>query len=343
MESFFRYIAYIDYYEKGLRIHNAGFLRWKMQKNRHQLELEVKDLGKTGGYFTIMEEGNETKVMDLFLEKGQGNLKKTFEAVEKRGRPCLKLSQGELDLYSIKAFRIDLGQERVLRIPLELPLTADEVSPMQLGTADADNVLIQGIQEKYEQSMVEEKKPQEIEIRAGHEEKAKEETQRESTKGAGEEKEEPKREKAIKSEGKREELPEEKERKIAAIEPEKRIHPPFEEDKWLELCKKYPQVHPFGGEKIFLSIKPEDFIILQERYQKLVHNSFLLHGYYNYQHMILGKLEEGKDKPYYLGVPGVFYEKERQAAGLFGFAGFEGTEIPVRNGSYGYYMIEVKI
>ena len=51
----------------------------------------------------------------------------------------------------------------------------------------------------------------------------------------------------------------------------------------------------------------------------------------------------GKEAPYYIGVPGVFYEKERQAAGLFGFAGFEGVELPVKNGSYGYYMIEVKL
>ena len=124
---------------------------------------------------------------------------------------------------------------------------------------------------------------------------------------------------------------------------EVRVHPPLEEDKWEQLCRHYPQVHPFPGGKTFVTIKPEDFIILQEKYQRLVHNSFLLHGYYNYQHMILGKLEDGEEAPYYIGVPGVFYEKEKQAAGLFGFAGFEGTEFPVRNGSFGYYMIEVKL
>jgi hypothetical protein len=121
------------------------------------------------------------------------------------------------------------------------------------------------------------------------------------------------------------------------------IPTPFKEEKWQQLCGHYPQVQPFNSGKRFLSIRPEDFIILQEQYQKLVQNSFLLHGYYNYGHMILGKLEEGKEAPYYIGVPGVFYEKERQAAGLFGFAGFEGVELPVKNGSYGYYMIEVKL
>ena len=327
MESFFRYIAYIDYYEKGLRTHSAGFLRWKMQKNMHQLELEVKDLGTISGCFAIIEEESGKEVASLTLEKGQGSLKESFKAIEKRGRPFMQLHKGELDLYTLKAFRIDLGKEKTLRILLELPLSKEEIFPGQLGTTDSDNVFIQGIEEKYQQKKMEAKDfPI---IRAKEPEPLKEE-------------EIPAKRMPLKEEEKKE-IPEEQENYLPTGERERKVYAPLQEDKWLQLCNNYPQVHPFGGKKTFLSIKPEDFIILQEKYQKLVHNSFLLHGYYNYQHMILGKLEEGSDKPYYIGVPGVFYEKERQAAGLFGFAGFEGTELPVRNGSYGYYMIEVKI
>ena len=118
---------------------------------------------------------------------------------------------------------------------------------------------------------------------------------------------------------------------------------PIHEDKWKQLCKKYPNVHPFPNRKVFLSIKPENFIILQQEYQKLVHNSFLLHGFYNYGHMILGKLSEEEETPMYVGVPGVYYEQEKRAAQMFGFVGFESTEHPVQAGSYGYYMIEVEI
>ena len=90
-------------------------------------------------------------------------------------------------------------------------------------------------------------------------------------------------------------------------------------------------------------IKPTDFIILQQEYQPLVHNSFLLHGYYQYGHLILGKLEEKQEAPYYVGVPGIYYEEEKKAAKMFGFIGFEGRDGIIENGSYGYYMIEVKI
>ena len=50
-----------------------------------------------------------------------------------------------------------------------------------------------------------------------------------------------------------------------------------------------------------------------------------------------------KTAPIYIGVPGVYYEREKQAAQMFGFVGFESTEHPVQSGSYGYYMIEVEI
>ena len=66
------------------------------------------------------------------------------------------------------------------------------------------------------------------------------------------------------------------------------IHQTFYEDKWEQLQHMYPKVHPFGDERMFLSITPGDFVILGREYQKLVHNSFLLHGYYNYRHVILG-------------------------------------------------------
>ena len=127
------------------------------------------------------------------------------------------------------------------------------------------------------------------------------------------------------------------------IRKEVEVIKPIPEDKWELLCLEYPKVHPFPGGKVFLSIKPKDFIILRQEYQKLVNNSFLLHGFYNYGHMIMGKLSEEEQAPFYIGVPGVYYEREKQAAQMFGFVGFEGTSQPVQQGSYGYYMIEVEI
>lgn len=115
------------------------------------------------------------------------------------------------------------------------------------------------------------------------------------------------------------------------------------EDKWEQLEAKYPHVHPFGDEREYLSIAPGDFVVLGREYHKLVNNSFLLHGYYNYRHVILGKFGKEEDEKYYLGVPGVFYDREKRAAEMFGFEAFEGKVTPAEEGSFGYYMKQVRI
>lgn len=114
-------------------------------------------------------------------------------------------------------------------------------------------------------------------------------------------------------------------------------------DKWEQLNKQYPHIHPFGDAREYLSITPRDFIVLSRKYQNLVQNSFLLHGYYNYGHVILTKIRQKEGDCFYLGVPGVYFTREKQAALMFGFEGFEaGTEQAV-DGGFGYYMKQVDI
>ena len=128
----------------------------------------------------------------------------------------------------------------------------------------------------------------------------------------------------------------------APVEPEK---PPKKKEFQLypNKCAIYPIVHPFGDGRAYLSIEPRDFVVLQERYQPMVQNSFLLHGFYYYKHLLLGRHRQGKNIQYYLGVPGVFYEKEKAAALFYGFESFEGAVTPASEGSFGYYMKRVEI
>ncbi|MDE7333175.1 MAG: hypothetical protein K2O16_13270 [Lachnospiraceae bacterium] len=120
---------------------------------------------------------------------------------------------------------------------------------------------------------------------------------------------------------------------------------PASEDKWEQLQKCYKKVHPFGDERLFLTIEPKDFIILQAPFQRLVNNSFLLHGFYNYRHLILGPDKEignGTETCFYLGVPGTYFEREKMVAVMFGFEGFECSG-PVEIGKFGYYMRRVEL
>ena len=114
-------------------------------------------------------------------------------------------------------------------------------------------------------------------------------------------------------------------------------------DKWEQLHKVYPIIRPFEDNREYLSITPRDFIVFTRKYQKLVHNSFMLHGYYNYGHLVLTKVGTGGEESYFMGVPGVYYEQEKEAASMFGFEGFEAANKEVTDGGFGYYMKRVEI
>ncbi len=128
---------------------------------------------------------------------------------------------------------------------------------------------------------------------------------------------------------------------------ENKIEPVPEADKWKEIYKSYPNVHIFPQAQTVL-IKPKDMLILHRDYHGLVTNSFLLHAYYNYRQLILSYEE---DERYYLGVPGVYYERESQLAALYGFTRFENGESTLENGNkrevyagcFGYYLKRVEI
>lgn len=68
---------------------------------------------------------------------------------------------------------------------------------------------------------------------------------------------------------------------------------------------------PFEDGEEYISIAPKDFIILRKEYQNLVSNSFLLHSFYNYHHVILGKAGKEDSDMYYIGVPGNYLDREK--------------------------------
>lgn len=300
MESFFRYIAYVDYYRDGEKIRNVGFLRWKLYNGIHHVEIQLKDVDNFRGVCEIRDKVTNKLIGEILLDKGIGSFINKFPAMFENGVMYIDGEDGRLYLSDVKGFVVRLNRNEELSVNIEFEQVKEsgenvlnsestlnndakvlEYEEDQKNIeAVSENILVDGISEKYTDS--------------------------------------------------------------AYIQTVK-IMEPLHDNKWQQLCKEYPKVHPFSGKKTFLTIKPEDFIILQQEYQKLVHNSFLLHGFYNYGHMILGKLSEEEEAPIYIGVPGVYYEREKQAARMFGFVGFESTEQPVQSGSYGYYMIEVKI
>ena len=69
---------------------------------------------------------------------------------------------------------------------------------------------------------------------------------------------------------------------------------------------------------IYEKIQRQGLSRLPRREWRIANNSFLLHGFYNYHHLLY--IEE--DDKVWIGVPGIFHEKEQEAARAFGFPEF---------------------
>lgn len=119
--------------------------------------------------------------------------------------------------------------------------------------------------------------------------------------------------------------------------------PVIMDSKWEQLWAIYPHTTPFSDAREYIAVGPGDFVVLGEKHFKLANNSFLLHGYYNYQHLILTRIRERNQMRYYIGVPGVFLEREKKTAIMFGFQSFECETEPAGEGDFGYYMIPVEL
>ena len=107
---------------------------------------------------------------------------------------------------------------------------------------------------------------------------------------------------------------------------------------WDCLVKTHKIIYPFGTDAEYCRIMLEDIFLLKERFHILRNNQFLLHGYYNYKYLILGKKDDESEE-YWLGVPGIYHEREKMAARMYGFEKFEGAKPRYGIGDLGYYLI----
>lgn len=127
----------------------------------------------------------------------------------------------------------------------------------------------------------------------------------------------------------------------------KRMEQKEETDAFEKMIAEYPKLPIYGATELFncVRIHPKDIGKLDMRNWKLGVNSFLTHGFYTYQYLLLGKMrfDDGSEHAI-IGVPGVFSNREKYLANMFGFEQF----IPVKKtgiktGEFGYWIVEISL
>ena len=68
-----------------------------------------------------------------------------------------------------------------------------------------------------------------------------------------------------------------------------------------------------------IEVSPEKLKCLNQNEIDIAGNSFLLHGYYNFRHILFGRVRDNLDNTkYFIGVPGMYCNRERYMASMFG-------------------------
>ncbi len=143
----------------------------------------------------------------------------------------------------------------------------------------------------------------------------------------------------------------------AAIEETESIHEKKQErpiNIYELLMSQLPQMYPFEDDSVESCVRMELQDIGRMPMSCWVYgsNSFLLHGYYCYRHLILAKAEREKDEAddgsehedvYLMGVPGIWQHREQYMASMFGFRKFKPvSRANPGSGAFGYWCVELK-
>lgn len=310
MDFFERKVRYFDYLEHGNKIKNGGFMKTEVRGGTCRVQISVRGLYSTDtlqGELFLCSRGEEHKIDTIVLHDGTGTYMEKWNADN--------LADSGISYADWAGVVIRLSGHRMLQNiwrAREREDPAPEPDPVPEPAAEPEREVAPEPEPVPEPDIASEREvaePEAVPEPEVRKQEAEPETLQEPAAEGGE---------------------------------EKRFQTLYE-DKWTQLGHYYKKVHPFGDEREYLSVAPRDFIVLPERYQGLVGNSFLLHGYYNYGHVLLGRQQGAGEFIYYLGVPGIYHEREKQVARMFGFEGFEGAADPVEEGSFGYYMLRVDI
>ena len=113
-------------------------------------------------------------------------------------------------------------------------------------------------------------------------------------------------------------------------------------ESWRRLQDCYPHIQPFSDGQIHqcLQLTMKDLAELRKNSWFIGSNQFLARGCQQYHHFLLGVFRDdnGQDSGWVLGIPGIYDEKERFLAGMFGFPNFKPSrESSIRSGQFGYW------
>ncbi len=112
-----------------------------------------------------------------------------------------------------------------------------------------------------------------------------------------------------------------------------------------KLFKNADYIDAFDNDYYYdcIEISPEQLKALPADDINITGNSFLIHGYYNFRHLLFGRVRENDNGThYFIGIPGMYCNRERFMASMYGFGNFKKSHrSDYTNPYFGYWYQEI--
>ena len=325
MSDYKRFVSYIYGYNQGEKGENTGFVKVNARGGECKIWVHVK------GFYAHRQKPYRVYVFTQKKERleGQylGELESRNGALEWNGVTNTDSLMGGFSLDESRGIYIE-GENRVFAAEWDdYPVDVDRFEPLERSARQAyaeknseKDMGEDGKEEReaspvrLEQTVYE--KPQESRL---------EETENQPVMRAAQV-EPPVRERAAQS-GR------EQTGSSAPVDPRRK--------QWEYLVSRFPAVRYQDGDGGILSgirLGNRELSRIPRDKWGLGNNSFLLHGFYQHHHLLLIRRQTDTQVSYYIGVPGIYNEKEQMLASMFGFEEFKMMKGPDGSGeNFGYW------
>lgn len=112
-----------------------------------------------------------------------------------------------------------------------------------------------------------------------------------------------------------------------------------------ELAAQTELIDAFEDDVLYdcIEVSPEQLKKMFGNNQAFDKNSFMMHGFFRYRHLLLGRVQENDNNTqYFIGIPGMYCNRERYMASVFGFANFKRSHrSDYSNPYFGYWYQEM--
>lgn len=305
MSDYKRFISYIYEYVQGEKRESVGFVKVNARDGICKIQIHMK------GFYVRGQQPYRAYVFTQRREQLAGQLLGELESrngvLEWNGASATEhLMNGSLGLEESRGIYIE-GEEHIYAAQWDdYPVDVERFMPLgrsaRQGLAESDGRMDPQLEEKEAELL----KAAELEQEAGNPAQKPKESE-----------------------------------KIVELEEKAEERRDTREEQWKYLEKRFPVMQYVDGSGAVMSsirLDPQSLTKVPRDKWELGNNSFLLHGIYQYRHLLLLRRKAENEITYYIGVPGVYNDQEQMMASMFGFQEFRMLKEPgARQGSFGYW------